>query len=261
MIDFNIHRFRNVAEWSLINSKGALIKKFFGIYFILFFFMMFFSRVSGNDGNVVPVLISVMGSIFLVVSGGAIVGNMKTKQQRISYMMLPGSILEKFAVNYLMVTIGSILLLLIGIVAADVSQWLLNSAIDRTVSNSYIIDALWHSNSNLVIKGDRMTLGEAILILYFWGHSLYMVGGVLIRKHACLITTAIIFAVSTCFSIVAVWIVEKLSEYGYTVYFYDSALTNILTDLGFFVVILFNYYLSYRIMGRIQVINNKWINL
>jgi hypothetical protein len=249
-----------VAEWSLINSKGTLIKKFFGIYFTLFFFMMFFSRVGGY-GDVVPVLTTVMGSVFLVISGGAIVGNMKTKQQRISYMMLPGSTLEKFAANYLMVTVGSILLLAVGIVAADVSQWLLNSAIDRTVSNSYIIDALWHSNSNLVIKGDRMTLGEAILILYFWGHSLYMVGGALIRKHACLVTTAIIFAVTTCLSIVAVWIVEKLSEYGYAVYFYDSALTNILTDLGFFVVILFNYYLSYRIMGRIQVINNKWINL
>ncbi|WP_024988966.1 hypothetical protein [Segatella albensis] len=260
MIDFNIHRFRNVAEWSLINSKGTLIKKFFGIYFTLFFFMMFFSRV-GGDGDVVPVLTTVMGSVFLVISGGAIVGNMKTKQQRISYMMLPGSTLEKFAANYLMVTVGSILLLAVGIVAADVSQWLLNSAIDRTVSNSYIIDALWHSNSNLVIKGDRMTLGEAILILYFWGHSLYMVGGALIRKHACLVTTAIIFAVTTCLSIVAVWIGGKLCDYGYAVYFYDSALTNILTDLGFFVVILFNYYLSYRIMGRIQVINNKWINL
>lgn len=260
MIDFNIHRFRNVAEWSLINSKGTLIKKFFGIYFTLFFFMMFFSRV-GGDGDVVPVLTTVMGSVFLVISGGAIVGNMKTKQQRISYMMLPGSTLEKFAANYLMVTVGSILLLAVGIVAADVSQWLLNSAIDRTVSNSYIIDALWHSNSNLVIKGDRMTLGEAILILYFWGHSLYMVGGALIRKHACLVTTAIIFAVTTCLSIVAVWIGEKLSDYGYAVYFYDSILTNLLIDLAFFVVILFNYYLSYRIMGRIQVINNKWINL
>ena len=81
MIDFNIHRFRNVAEWSLINSKGTLIKKFFGIYFTLFFFMMFFSRV-GGDGDVVPVLTTVMGSVFLVISGGAIVGNMKTKQQR-----------------------------------------------------------------------------------------------------------------------------------------------------------------------------------
>ena len=52
-----------------------------------------------------------------------IMSNMRTKESRLSYLMLPATMLEKFLARFLYVTAGIVLMFLVSSLLAEVVRW------------------------------------------------------------------------------------------------------------------------------------------
>lgn len=58
----------------------------------------------------------------MMVGGSMVFRNMRTKQQRIAYMMLPASNMEKYVTRVVMVVLGGLLMSVVSFVLADQLQ-------------------------------------------------------------------------------------------------------------------------------------------
>ena len=111
---------------------------------------------------------------------------------------------------------------------------------------------------------------QYILFLSFisWTHSLYTLGGTVIRKYSFVIATALFIS---CFVIFVEinstyhfdWFEEEWIEKAGCYYAYSKEIgvepyiLSVLLPL----LTVFNYWVSYRTFKGFQVINHKWINL
>lgn len=106
------------------------------------------------------------------------------------------------------------------------------------------------------------------MIFYF--HSLYIVGGTLFRRQQFLLTSGTIIAVSILLTI----ILNHIDWSGVDIEFVNShwdeetqtyihvfhPLFYIINTVGC-LLIVFHYWASYKLFTRMQVINNKWLNV
>ena len=59
----------------------------------------------------------------LFYQAAEIMSNMRTKESRLSYLMLPATMLEKFLARFLYVTAGIVLMFLVSSLLAEVVRW------------------------------------------------------------------------------------------------------------------------------------------
>ena len=214
--------------------------------------------------------------LFFFISACNIFSNMKTKLQRESFMMLPANNLEKYAARFLMMSVGSILIMVIATLIADFVQFILSffmtpgyhasiigsslrqiyeAAIDTTCNNPISILA-WQS------KIEAALVGWSFLIMIY---SFTLLGGTFFRKQPIILTAVsgiiIYMIVGYCGS--------KLEDWGafdfYTHLNHDNPGTSLCIAIFWSVVFLalaaFSLWASYKLFTRMQVICNKWINI
>ena len=143
--------------------------------------------------------------IYIIVSmiGGCwIFNNMKTKEQRITFKMLPATDAEKFAVRVLYVTLVWWLMGIVAFCAADVFRMLVSLIVGTDVVRSTIPDflsMLFGIGGNDHVVVNYRGIVEAlpfIVMLYawvFWVHSLYILGGAFFRRRQFVLTTVVHF--------------------------------------------------------------------
>lgn len=68
---------------------------------------------------VMTVMTYVVFTICMVLSGSMMFNNMKSKQMRISFLVLPASNLEKFLSRWLITTVGALVVFIAALVVAD----------------------------------------------------------------------------------------------------------------------------------------------
>ena len=107
-----------------------------------------------------------------------------------------------------------------------------------------------------------------ILFAYvFYIHSLYIVGGTLFRRQQFLFTSAVIAVVGILLVMLLNQVNPKIefvtgtwdeNTLTYTKIFHPSFyIINTVVTL----LIFFHYWASYKLFTRMQVINNKWLNV
>ena len=188
-----------------------------GLYLTSLFIMVFSMFVSDSSfaatqlqtGFILFAIFNVWGYVY----AASIMNVMNTKEKRISYLMLPTTNLEKFLARFLWVTIGFFLMVIIAIMVAEFTRFLLSFAVSgwedyRKLSLAYFFQffdlgscmtemhaALYGTplKDLLPMVFSTSLLGCFLVLIGIWGYSLYILGGNIWYRHPFLKTAAILF--------------------------------------------------------------------
>lgn len=286
---FDLHRFGMVLRWDLLTNWKSYFYSIAGlaIGIIMLSISMLYSFphshyiVEGGDlGNYyesrMTGFLAAIFILFFFISACNIFSNMKTKLQRESFMMLPANNLEKYAARFLMMSVGSIIMMLIATLIADFVQFVLSffmtpgyhaSIIGSSLSQIYkaATDATCNNPISILAwqcKIDAALVGWSFLIMIY---SFTLLGGTFFRKQPIILTAVsgiiIFMIIGYCGS--------ELEEWGAFDFFkhlnYDNLGTSLCMAIFWSVIFLAlaasSLWASYKIFTRMQVICNKWINM
>ncbi len=284
---FDLHRFGMVLRWDLLtNWKGYFYRTaglaigiiLLSISMLYSFPHSYFIVERGLDYYYECRMTGFLSAIFILlffVSASNIFGNMKTKLQRESFLMLPANNLEKYAARLLMMSIGSILMMMIATLIADFVQFVFSffmtpghhaSIIGCFLSQIYKTATDTSNNPISILawqwKIDAALLGWSFLIMIY---SFCLLGGTFFRKQPIILTAVsgiiIFMIIGYCGS--------KLEDWGAFDFFthlnYDNPGTSLCMAIFWSVIFLAlaasSLWASYKIFTRMQVICNKWINM
>ena len=286
---FDLHRFGMVLRWDLLTNWKSYFYSIAGlaIGIIMLSISMLYnfpsSRVIRAGGDLsdyyrcsIVGFLAAIVILFFFISACNIFSNMKTKLQRESFIMLPANNLEKYAARFLMMSVGSILIMMIATLIGDFVQFILSffmtpgyhasiigsslrqiyeAAIDTTCNNPISILA-WQC------KIEAALVGWSFLIMIY---SFTLLGGTFFRKQPIILTAVsgiiIFMIIGYCGS--------ELEEWGAFDFFkhlnYDNLGTSLCMAIFWSVIFLAlaasSLWASYKIFTRMQVICNKWINM
>lgn len=285
---FDLHRFGMVLRWDLLTNWKNYFYSIAGlaIGIIMLSISMLYSFphsyfIVERDLNYyyeckMTGFLAAIFILFIFISACNIFSNMKTKLQRESFMMLPANNLEKYAARFLMMSIGSIIMMLIATLIADFVQFVLSffmtpgyhaSIIGSSLSQIYkaATDATCNNPISILAwqcKIDAALVGWSFLIMIY---SFTLLGGTFFRKQPIILTAVsgiiIFMIIGYCGS--------ELEEWGAFDFFkhlnYDNLSTSLCMAIFWSVIFLAlaasSLWASYKIFTRMQVICNKWINI
>lgn len=291
MNNFNISRTLRLARWSLVEERGFAIRTTIIITLLMTFLMTFLSiggeatyMAYGGDARMQVLMMEKLSKgmslifisiywLVMMVGVSMVFRNMRTKQQRIAYMMLPASNMEKYVTRVVMVALGGLLMSVVSFVLADQLQMVFIKLIfGDTHIGSYVM-ASASMLSDIASKGvgalksmgiDIETsfpnsslyasfaatgmqsgnfLGVWFVLQYLFDMSAFLLMGSLFRRHswlfACLIYSLVTALIHLIVPAVNIWIPVTLM----------------------LVCIVVFVWLSFRVFTRMQVINNKLLNI
>ena len=284
---FDLHRFGMVLRWDLLTNRKSYFCSIAGLAIgiimlsisMLYTFPHSHYIVGGDLGNYyedsMTGFLATILIAFFFVSACNIFSNTKTKLQRESFMMLPANNLEKYAARFLMMSVGSILIMVIATLIGDFVQFVLSFFMTPGYHASIIGSSLRQiyeaatdaGNDPISIlawqcKADAALIGWSFLIMIY---SFTLLGGTFFRKQPIILTAVsgiiIYMIVGYCGS--------KLEDWGafdfYTHLNHDNPGTSLCIAIFWSVVFLalaaFSLWASYKLFTRMQVICNKWINI
>ena len=275
MTKFDINRFGKVLLWSAQMTKKEMLTNMGAMFFTMFipFLMHLLQSYHADIGSVTHNLMSffmfevIIYFIITVIGGCWLFSNMKTKEQRITFKMLPATDLEKFVARALYVTVVWWVMAFIAFCAADVFRMLASLIAGIPVVKCLIPDfasiLLGMSEYNS-FNVDGMAMAEACSILalayawLFWLYSFYILGGALFRRRQFVFTTLAHFIIGMAFLPLFVGFVDDINQHIAREMFAPLAWTGAAVFALWGVA---DWVLSYKIFRRMQVINNKWVNL
>jgi hypothetical protein len=256
MIQFNINRFGKLARWSLTNDKKYYTRSFLQVFAMLMLVFLSFTGIIIRMSNVAPnyqacgVVVIMMFAINIIIGPSLMFYSMTGKHDRQSLLMLPASNFEKYLMRY-----SSWILLLplyaIAFLSADLIQYLVHVIMGHDFAmfvTSKLLDYIHVMKAIPLSKSNWLD----IAIFLFWLHSLYALGGTFFRsrKFNWVLTTIVFIA----FCIVCMW------SFDTDIKSKPQTWTHGVMEALYFVWALVNFWLSYKLFCRTQVIG-KFVNL
>ncbi len=274
MSNFDIKRFARVAQWTWrMNFKGVLsFAAGLSIGYLGPYIGWIYPYLKGMPADGESRLIEriafcvVIYLIVVIISGTWIFANMQTKAQRTTVKLLPATDLEKFLVNFLAVTLGAAVMAVVAFCIADIVRIVvcLIFGIDHVaIGLPYFLQMLFTDTD---FAGSSVNAGRIFptavnftaLGWCLWAQSLYVFGGTVLRRYQFVITSAVHVLLFIAFAIVVSYgggnVETTVMDEGLAPVFY--AIGTVLAAIA-----VLNWWFSYWIFKRMQVINNKWINL
>lgn len=284
MSTFNTTRFSQALKCQFLVLSKTWIR-LFGIFtLVMFMANLFFTRVQSMKyddmvsqwpmedvinryGNYVEQTL-VFGVVFFCFSmlfgASFLFSGMKDTRKRSAFLLWPVSNLEKYIISLLLsilwlavITIGAYLL-------ADTLRVFIDWVTGRVViwGLPKIIDGVFGPAAF-----EYWQIAWMLFAWVFYIHSLYILGGTLFRRQQFLLTSATIAVVG----ILLVMILNQINpQIDFITGTWDEK-TETYTQIfhPFFYVlnttlcllIVFHYWASYKLFTRMQVINNKWLNV
>lgn len=285
---FSMVRVRNIMQRDLIENWKSNLYGLLGIFAAFFFPMLgflwsaedwvetgfpevySFHRFCGNMLGVIGMVVS----FAMIIYASRIMKCMDSKENRISYLLLPATKLEKFFSRAVLVTIGTLLMVLVALLALELTHYLLLPLFDlpTVYSQSLLVEVFsmkWATHASVDVTGEPVYSWWLMQLLGWifclWNHSLFILGGSFWYKHPFLKTIGTCLAVTILGGIMfaslaeggslirfSEWIKEHFQD---TPQFVDGVLASI--AVFFLLFTLFNWWLSYRLFTRSQVIKRK----
>lgn len=275
MKNFDMSRFGRTLRWSALMTKKEALTNLASMTFAFAVLAVVQVMSSRNVPDIVAEhnfqsFTSFALFVFLIICsiGGCwIFSNMKTKEQRITFKMLPATDLEKFVVRALYATVVWWLMAFVAFCLADLFRMLVSLVAGVSIKGSAVplffsmISANTDVNINTLNSGD-VAFAVAIYTMAnawaFWAHSLYILGGTLFRRRQFVLTTLAHSIIGLVFTPMLIHFVDSSDSLALR----DSLVAIVWTAAAVFAVWgLLDWWLSYRIFRRMQVINNKWLNI
>lgn len=271
MNTFNIRRFLQTVKWTELTLLSRTIRQTFILAIVFFLLTVFITHVAerfGNDSVVDGVessggLIMLIAVCYLIFRGAFLLNDVKRNQDRIFLLMLPASNAEKFWARVIHATLVNALICLVALVAADALQAIIHGILGMHTTS---LTASAFNNVTVTVNVgiyDAWVFGAVLFTLnLIWLQSLYALGGTFFRKHQWICTTIVMMAGLAFFLAANVYVAFQVFEAewldGYVLDIYGTGYIL----MGIFVLfIALNYWLSYKLFTRLQLINNKWTNV
>ena len=304
MNSFNINRFgqtfrwvvttnfRNFLAWTLGAGVGAFLMEM----------ILVALNIHSDGGNYVPLLYSTISQIcqialiiFVLVAFSTGFADYQKKPQREAFLMLPSTNLEKFLTVVIYVTV---VWSLAGFLAFAVGDTLRMAVRALAYGNEWyslvpkMLDLFGEMipsyEDGMMIRpiSYRVCAPIALIGLFVWLHSTYILGGTLLRKYAFVASSLVIISAF----ILMAWLNQKYNlQFFYVDTFIDGQSVDALRQsgaldangpwsaksvqiihkvgaLGYFITValpilsIFNYWASFHIFKGFQLITNKWTN-
>lgn len=275
MKNFDINRFGSVLKWNALMTKKEILTNTASMTFAFVVLAVVQVMSSRNKSDMVVAdnfnsFTSFALFVFLIICsiGGCwIFNNMKTKEQRITFKMLPATDLEKFVARALYATIVWWLMAFVAFCLADLFRMLVSLIAGVSITGSAVplFLSMIFANTNVSINSlntNDVAFATAIFVMAhawaFWVHSLYILGGTLFRRRQFVQTTLAHCVIGLVFTPILINFVDT----SYAVALREAIISMLWVAAVVFTVWgLVDWWLSYRIFRRMQVINNKWLNV
>ena len=288
MNTFNFNRFSQALKCQFLVERKTWIR-LFGIYTLVMFFAgLFWTRVQGTSYNDMAEHWSfedlfriynnnVQQSLFFCImffciamlfGATGMFSQMKETRQRSAYVLWPVSNLEKYVISFLLNFVFMAVLTVVAYMLADTLRVFVDWLTGRIII--WGIPKLANPVTAPDGPSEHWQLAWMFFTWVFYIHSLYIVGGTLFRRQQFLLTSATIAVVAILLVMIlnqidwnsvdikfitGTWD-EKTNTYNQTFYPLFYILHSVLCAL-----IVFHYWISYKLFTRMQVINNKWLNV
>ena len=272
--NFQFSRLLMVMRWDVFTNLKTYLNMTLGMTFALLpFFIMQLYQLS-KQYQLFPDAIDLsywgmsqyvlmIFSIAMYMMATQIFMVMKTTGQREQFLMLPASNLEKYISRFLFSTLGAAVAMITAIVVADLVQLIFSFLLlpghhqSVCLSTMALLWKIWTTFIESIDSTGALLLFLLIVTCGVLVHSFFILCGTLFRKHTIVVTTILFIAMTY----LVIYVIESVPgtittclNHGDNSWLFSLLIAELL--LGGF-----QYWLSYKVFTRMQVICNKWINL
>lgn len=272
--NFQFRRLLMVMRWDVFTNLKSYLNMMLGMTFALLpFLIMQLYQLSKQD-QLSPDTIDLsywgmsqyilfISSIAMYMMATQIFMVMKTNGQREQFLMLPASNLEKYISRFLFSTLGAAIAMLTAIVVSDLVQLIFSFLLlpghhqSVCLSTVALLWKIWTTFIENIDSTGALLLSLLIVTCGVLVHSFFILCGTLFRKHTIVVTTILFIAMTY----LVIYVIESVPgtittclNHGDNSWLFSLLIAELL--LGGF-----QYWLSYKVFTRMQVICNKWINL
>ena len=267
MKNFEFARFANFLKWHVVTHKSEIIRQT-GIATIAMFLLIRMANMGTYFADAeldVPFhlgFVVMMISFAMCIAAASIFKDMNKKGGFINVSMSPASVLEKYLTLLIYSTVIPFVLMILSYFIGEILNVLLFVIEGHSVQRIFTGDLLNH----IFVKPIAEHAIDAIPAAIF-GLSIYILGGSIFRKMPFISTSALIiaFMIFVLPLLLQVFLNNMVDMDEWEKFFENAEESIAVLSWGITVVSLLlaslNFYISYRIYKRMQVINNKWINL
>lgn len=238
---FNIHRFLLVARRDMVENWKDNLLKCIALYAL---YMLCYFTYGIKTITAMPFLITLISFTVFLFASSTIFRPLKKKEERTSYLSLPASQVEKFLWRLFYVTIGFLFLNFIAVTAMEITHWITDWT-KGTVQEGKHVFLFPLIAKEIAISTPPDMADFAIAI---WLSSLFAIGGSLWQKHPFLKTLTallIIYLLQLSARILPIN-TQALSDPAY-----------LIIGTFFGLLCLLNWWISYRIFCRTQIVKPK----
>ena len=257
MKNFDNNRFLQTLKWNIITEKKTLFTHTlaFVVAFLLIqlFYIFIINMFQEPDPKSVMIAmtfsVSAIGFLTAFYASG-ILGNARTKEQRTTMLMLPASNLEKYTARLVYVLVVIPLLVIVALIAAT----LLRMGIQLLLGHNFIVfgfDMVGDEHGRFFFE---------LILSHLFSMSLFVLGGMLFRKHPFIWTGVSIMGIILTLVMIGGLLVKLLMPINYNVHI-SLHIPDFVSYIVLSVLTVFNFWLSYRLFTRLQLVQHKWFNL
>ncbi len=272
--NFQFSRLLMVMRWDMFTNLKSYLNMMLGMTFALLpFFIMQLYQLS-KQYQLFPDTIDLsywgmsqyvlmIFSIAMYMMATQIFMVMKTTGQREQFLMLPASNLEKYISRFLFSTLGAAVAMITAIVVADLVQLIFSFLLlpghhqSVCLSTMALLWKIWTTFIESIDSTGALLLSLLIVTCGVLVHSFFILCGTLFRKHT-IVVSGILFIVKTY---LVIYVIESVPDTITTCLMHGDNSWLFCLLIAELLLAGFQYWLSYKVFTRMQVICNRWINL
>lgn len=272
--NFQFSRLLMVMRWDVFTNLKSYLNMMLGMTFALLpFFIMQLYQLSKQYQlfpNTIDLSYWGMSQYVLMISSIAmymmatqIFMVMKTTGQREQFLMLPASNLEKYISRFLFSTLGAAVAMITAIVVSDLVQLIFSFLLlpghhqSVCLSTMALLWKIWTTFIESIDSTGALLLSLLIVTCGVLVHSFFILCGTLFRKHT-IVVSGILFIVMTY---LVIYVIESVPGTITTCLMHGDNSWIFCLLIAELLLAGFQYWLSYKVFTRMQVICNRWINL
>lgn len=197
-----------------------------------------------------------------LLSASFIMERMKTKTNRISALMIPATMFEKFFSRWLIFTFGFLIAFLIAFKLADWTRVLVYTVsypeLKEIIASVPLSQIVGPGNWTIFSDNETFLLGISI---YLFAQSLFVLGSSIWPKNAFVKTLSAIIVIAIVYVSVGALLVKILMEAqgrsgGVNASISDETMV-LISTIAFFALALFNWIVAYSRFKESEIIN-RW---
>lgn len=272
--NFQFSRLLMVMRWDMFTNLKSYLNMMLGMTFALLpFFIMQLYQLS-KQYQLFPDTIDLsywgmsqyvlmIFSIAMYMMATQIFMVMKTTGQREQFLMLPASNLEKYISRFLFSTLGAAVAMITAIVVSDLVQLIFSFVLlpghhqSVCLSIMALLWKIWTTFIESIDSAGALMLSLLIMTCGVLVHSFFILCGTLFRKHT-IVVSGILFIMMIY---LVIYVIESVPGTITTCLMHGDNSWIFCLLIAELLLAGFQYWLSYKVFTRMQVICNKWINL